>query len=1589
MKKKYIKIITIIIIVIFSICTLVFADNNILDTNIILDSNNIIDNETTNNTFGEENKEEQEDKAKELNENQTFIEENSEIQNNTNTSSKIEIKSSQVIEDGTYRIAMFSNKNIGLDINGGSKDNEANVILWEWYEENNIQKQFEIEYGNDGYYIIRNKNSNKVLDVQNAGMTNGSNVWQYEQNGSDAQKWIIQRNSNGSYSIISKLNGLYLDIQNGNIANGGNVQVYEGNGSTAQQFTFIELSKPEKTIEDGTYRIAMFSNQNIGLDINGGSQDNGANVILWEWYEENNIQKQFDIEYDGNGYYTIRNKNSNKVLDVQNGGTSNGTNVWQYEYNGSDAQKWQIVANSNGSYSIISKLNGLYLDIQNGNIANGGNVQVYEGNNSTAQQFYFIEITKPQEILEDGTYRIAMFSNQNIGLDINGGSKDNGANVLLWDWYEENNLQKKFNIKYDETDGYYTITNVNSGKLLDTENGGNTNGTNVCLNEENNTSSQKWRIVKNSNGSYSVISKHSGLYLDISGGYIAPGGNVQIYEGNNSEAQQFMFIKLDNQTEKTVDDGIYEITSVIDSNKAFDVTDDSINDGTQLQLWDSDGFIQQRFKITYNTSYYTITAMNSNKVLAINDNNQVIQKTADGDAKEKWKIKESDDNKYTFISLSNNYCIDIPSANASNGAKLQVYEENNSDAQKFYLTNRTPMQGTQTIKDGIYKIGSNLNSSQVFDITDGSLDNGKQIQLWGNWEATQQNFEITYNGDGYYTIRSKLSNKLLAVNSANVKNGTTIIQQDEQGTDQEKWIIKDEGNNTYSLISKCNNYYVDVPSANWVDGTKIQMYKNNGSNSQRFQFMQIGTERTIEDGTYRIALFNNESLGLDIDSSSRRNGANVLIWEWFENNIQKEFDLKYIESDGCYIITNVNSGKVLDAENGGTTNYTNVWQYEYNGSAAQKWFITKDNNGSYSIHSKASGLCLDVENGNLANGSNVRLYESNNSAAQEFKFIKQTSKAIRYMEDGLYKIVTKTNQDIGFDIAEGSMESGANLQLWKYHGVNQEKFILTYEDGYYTIVPSHSNKALELKSNNSIEQNDKNLSNNMQKWTLVPDGSGAYNIVSKGNGLYMDIENGNIAEGNSVRGYQGNGTQAQLFVFGNCGINIDSNKYPGIEERVNDLVVNHPNWQFEVLYTGIDFYTAVQGEYEYFDVYSGQPANLVDTNVYKGDWIAPNPYVSGNWAKASYNGIAYFMDSRNFLNDVDVFQFVDLADYYNSGATLDSIQYQVNGTFLNNFAEDVRVSCEHQNVNPYYIIARLFQEQGRNGSITIYMDGGDGKQYFNPFNIGAQVGNDFATALAKAKEQGWDSMQKGIEGGITFVKKNYLDAKQNTLYLNKFDVNPNSPGGFYSHQYMQNLSAAYSEARTFRGAYVDTGTLDNTIKFIIPVYENMPETPSARPSGSGTSTDPNFPAISDQGPKNVQVYDIQTTLKVRSGPGQQYGELERLQNGTVLLSIERYVNGWQRVITPSGTVGYCSGDYLQFIDDVSNCNERVAISTTGSVNIRIGPGQSYTSLGTFRDGTTGTRILKDVYFDDEYTWDLVILDDGTKGFVASKYLRIL
>ena len=106
--------------------------------------------------------------------------------------------------------------------------------------------------------------------------------------------------------------------------------------------------------------------------------------------------------------------------------------------------------------------------------------------------------------------------------------------------------------------------------------------------------------------------------------------------------------------------------------------------------------------------------------------------------------------------------------------------------------------------------------------------------------------------------------------------------------------------------------------------------------------------------------------------------------------------------------------------------------------------------------------------------------------------------------------------------------------------------------------------------------------------------------------------------------------------------------------------------------------------------------------------------------------------------------------------------------------------------------------------------------YYNVFNVGAS-GNTSAQIIANAttyaRNSGWNTLAKSIVGGIDFLKSKYIGIGQNTLYLQKFDVD-NSDGSLYYHQYMQNVSAAITESYTVKNVYQRMGTINNSVSFL-------------------------------------------------------------------------------------------------------------------------------------------------------------------------------
>ena len=304
--------------------------------------------------------------------------------------------------------------------------------------------------------------------------------------------------------------------------------------------------------------------------------------------------------------------------------------------------------------------------------------------------------------------------------------------------------------------------------------------------------------------------------------------------------------------------------------------------------------------------------------------------------------------------------------------------------------------------------------------------------------------------------------------------------------------------------------------------------------------------------------------------------------------------------------------------------------------------------------------------------------------------------------------------------------------------------------------------------------------------------------------------------------------------------NINNYKYPGYKETIQALQSAHPNWKFKILYTGIDWNEAIANEYFHT---SGDysPRNLVEEGDTSHDqaWICPvcgtsRKYDSGRWYCASEAAIAYMMDPRNSLNASDIFQFEELT-YNASTQTASGVTQMSNPTFLareSGIVNSILNGASRWNMNAYFIAARLKQEQGKGGStVSGTYPGYEG--YYNAFNISAS-GNSSTTvisnALAYAKAMGWTSIGKSIEGGMEFLKNQYINKGQNTLYLQKFDVEEQY--GLYFHQYMQNLMAAQNEGVSMRKAY--GSNTESTHTFIIPIYENMPVSSCPRPKSTSS-----------------------------------------------------------------------------------------------------------------------------------------------------------
>lgn len=440
---------------------------------------------------------------------------------------------------------------------------------------------------------------------------------------------------------------------------------------------------------------------------------------------------------------------------------------------------------------------------------------------------------------------------------------------------------------------------------------------------------------------------------------------------------------------------------------------------------------------------------------------------------------------------------------------------------------------------------------------------------------------------------------------------------------------------------------------------------------------------------------------------------------------------------------------------------------------------------------------------------------------------------------------------------------------------------------------------------------------------------------------------------------------------------LNEGKYPGFKAKLDAIKRERPGWKIRIMETGLDWNEVIRRE---GDGVGRSPRSLVQGKY--GEWIVSNQtYDNGSWRAASDKAISYVMDPRNWLNhnNSSILQFMQLSYFEVSD---ENVKTALKDTFFDNMdnARIINNVSRDYNINVFFVVARIIQEQGYKGSATWKMDS-DGKSYYNPFNINASgngVSEIIKNALQRAKDKGWDTFEKGLRGGIEKIGTDYINEKQDTLYLQKFDVE--SKGTLYSHQYMQNIDAPRTEASILKSKMDKiNGVLDNNVVLLIPVYNNMPATPAAEPNGN-----------IDIGPINIQLKNNHTDWNVRENASISSKSVAKVANSsTIVLSIMRTNDGWHRVVLVDGIFGYIKfeNDVWEQVNDVKNTNEAMIVKGD-DVALRAGPGTNEPVIMRLSKNSILTRVDNTGRYNiNGYIWDRVELPNGKKGFVARNFLE--
>ncbi|MFA9381471.1 MAG: RICIN domain-containing protein, partial [Acetanaerobacterium sp.] len=458
----------------------------------------------------------------------------------------------------------------------------------------------------------------------------GNVYWSTYSSSNHNQQWIMEEVSNtdrhsppaaGLYNLVNG-NGANLNVYAGIDQNGTSLVMWENDGSTEQQFVLSNLNGRSKL-----YARCSSNGNNRVVDAYrpSGAVQSGAKAEIWE--NNDPVSQEMVITPLGSNYYKISLKSDNSLAITASRSTNNASVTFS-NYTGATAQKWKfskVDPNANGAldthnppstgiYNIVSS-NGAYLNVYAGRDVNLTSMVMWAGDGSVDQQFRLGSYGEGSKL-----YAMCSLGGNSRVLDAYrpSGAVANGAKAQLYD--SNDDISQILTIT-PKGNGLYKIA-LNSNKTLALTASGSANNSRVTYSVYTGAPGQLWQLEQitpidlsthepPSEGVYNLINSN-GAYLNVYAGTDANGTKAVMWAGDGSVDQKF---RLSNNTSFS---RLYAMCSFGGAGRVLDAYKPGqyVLNGTTAEIWNPTDDTAQLLCISEVGTKYKV-ALQSNTSLAL------------------------------------------------------------------------------------------------------------------------------------------------------------------------------------------------------------------------------------------------------------------------------------------------------------------------------------------------------------------------------------------------------------------------------------------------------------------------------------------------------------------------------------------------------------------------------------------------------------------------------------------------------------------------------------------------------------------------------------------------------------------------------------------------------------------------------------------------------------------------------------------------------------------------------------------------------------------------------------------------------------